>query len=699
MQVLSQCGKVRSMSCDELVTTLSGLAKKLGSKFKKLSVETVSDLLHYYPVDYQDRRSVMPIDKVQAGEVVTIKGRIELLQAKRSFRRKTTVTEALVNDNSGSMRIVWFGNRFIQKTLKPGDQVYFSGKVHEDQFGLQMRTPEHEKVKEQSLHANSIVARYGLTKGLTHKQMRFFVSQALKKSDMQEWLPELMRSRVGLMRIDEAMRAIHAPKSWKHLRMAQKRLKFDELFLLQLRSLLTKEELLAFSSPSFEVDEKLLQHFVGGLPYQLTDDQKKSAWAMLLDLKKGHPMNRLLQGDVGSGKTVVAAMLMYHVALQDSVSILMAPTEILARQHFETLSELFADMTVGIGLYTRSFRRINGSDEALTKKQFGNLLGHGGLKILIGTHALLHDPLKINDLGLVIVDEQHRFGVKQRRSIKDRMKGDMMPHFLSMTATPIPRSASLVLYGELDVSIIREKPKGRKPIQTKIAKDDDRDKTYKFIKNHLDRDRQCFVVCPMIEDSDVIDAASVQTVFERLSVGSFKNYKVEMLTGKMKSKQKEEIMARMAAGEIDILVATSVIEVGVDVPGATVMIIEGSERFGLAQLHQFRGRIGRSSHQSFCFLFTTKESDETNYRLRIFEKHDDGFILAQHDLKMRGPGDMYGTVQSGFPDLKLASLKDVALIELAQNSAKKLFASDPNKMRYPEIWAKLDILRQKVHME
>jgi len=692
------------MSCDESVTILSGLAKKLGGKFKKLSVETVGDLLHYYPVDYQDRRAVTPIDKVQAGDVVTIKARIELLQAKRSFRRKTTVTEALVNDNSGTMRIVWFGNRFIQKALKPGDQVYFSGKVHEDQFGLQLRSPEHEKVKEQSLHANSIVARYALTKGLTHKQMRFFVSKAQAKCQIVEWLPELLRSRAGLMRIDEALRAIHAPKSWKHLRMAQKRLKFDELFLLQLRSLLTREELLAFSSPSFDVDEKLLQHFVGGLPYQLTDDQKKSAWAMLLDLKKGHPMNRLLQGDVGSGKTVVAAMLMYHVALQNSVSILMAPTEILARQHFETLSELFKDMTVGIGLYTRSFRRIHGSEDALTKKQFGNLLEHGGLKILIGTHALLHDPLKIDDLGLVIVDEQHRFGVKQRRAIKDRMKGDMMPHFLSMTATPIPRSASLVLYGELDVSVIREKPKGRKPIQTKIVSNDDREKTYKFIKNHLDRDRQCFVVCPMIDPEPhgyqgEGDVASVQSVFDRLSSGPFANYKVEMLTGKMKSKEKEEIMGRMAVGEIDVLVATSVIEVGVDVPGATVMMIEGAERFGLAQLHQFRGRIGRSSHQSFCFLFTTKESDESNYRLRIFEKHDDGFILAQHDLKMRGPGDMYGTVQSGFPDLKLASLKDVELIELAQNSAKKLFESDPNKMRYPEIWAKLDVLRQKVHME
>ena len=501
------------------------------------------------------------------------------------------------------------------------------------------------------------------------------------------------------MLIHDALRAMHVPKTWKQLRMAQKRMKFDELLMLQLRSLLTREELRAMSAPSFEVDEVVLKKFVGNLPYQLTDDQKKAVWAILLDMKQKHPMNRLLQGDVGSGKTVVAAMCMYHVALQGAMSMLMAPTEILARQHYETLCGLFEGSDVVIGLYTRSFRRVNGDDQELTKKEFGNVLAGGALKIVIGTHALLHDPLKIQNLGMVVVDEQHRFGVKQRRAIKDRVKGSMMPHFLSMTATPIPRSASLVLYGELDVSVIREKPKGRKTIETRIVRDDQRLKTYEFVKNHLDRDRQVFVVCPLIEESDMMDVADVKSVYERLSNGPFANYRVEMLTGKMKSKAKEVIMERMAAGEIDVLVATSVIEVGVDVPGATIMMIEGAERFGLAQLHQFRGRIGRSSHQSFCFLFTTKASDEDNYRLRIFEKNDDGFVLAQHDLKMRGPGDMYGTVQSGFPDLKLATLKDTDLIELAKREAAKLFEQDSNKMRYPEVWQRLDVMRRKVHME
>ena len=690
---------LKLMACNDPVESLSGLAQKSKARFKKLSIETVSDLLHYFPIDYQDRRAVAMIDDVKAGDFVTVKVRIELMQAKRSFRRRTTVSEAMVADKSGTIRVVWFGNRFIQKTLKAGDEVYMSGKVYEDQFGLQLRSPEHEKVKERSIHANSIVARYALTKGMTHKSMRFFVSKALEKCRPEEWLPEIVTSRGGLMKISDALRAIHAPKTWKQLRMAQKRLKFDELFMLQLRASVTRSELIALQAPVLDIDEKSLQKFVKNLPYTLTDDQKKAAWAILLDMKKGHPMNRMLQGDVGSGKTVVAALVMYHMALQGHVSMLMAPTEILAQQHYETFCELFADFDVGIGLYSRSMRRVNGTDEALTKKQFANILGHGGLKILIGTHALLHDPLKIDGLGMVVVDEQHRFGVAQRRSIKDRMKGDLMPHFLSMTATPIPRSASLVLYGELDISIIREKPKGRKPIQTKLVSEIDREKVYGLIHNQLDRDRQVFVVCPMIDESDTMDVANVSSVFERLSKGVFSDRVVEMLHGKMKPKQKEDIMTRMASGEIDVLVATSVIEVGVDVPGATVMMIEGAERFGLAQLHQFRGRIGRSSHQSYCYVFVSKESDEANGRLRIFEKHDDGFVLAKHDLEMRGPGDMYGTMQSGFADLKLASLRDVGLIDLAKREAIKLCETDEDKSRCPEMWARLDVLRRRVHME
>jgi len=713
------------MSLKTKVTKLNRIGKTLEKRLSSLRIVTIEDLLFYFPFRYEDYSTVLNIANLQNGQEVTIRGKIELINTKRSSRQRKIVTEALISDGSDQLRLVWFGQPFIAKTLHVGDELYFSGKVKSDMFGLQMVSPAYERVKKETTHTARIVPIYPLTAGITQKQLRFLVSQVIHQIDeIEEWLPDDVRDVADVMELKEAIRAIHFPENQDEINHAEKRLKFDELFILQLRAEMLRQSIKVSKAPKIKFSEKAIKDFVLSLPFELTKDQKVASWEIIKDLEKGVPMNRLLEGDVGSGKTVVAAMATLDTVLNNYQVAIMAPTEILAKQHYESFCALLKDHNINVCLLTRSMKIINRDKEInrdtekfspdisnylnVSQKELSEKIESGEMNVIIGTHALLSDKIKFKDLALVIVDEQHRFGVEQRATLL-RGQSALTPHFLSMTATPIPRSFALTIYGDLDLSIIKQMPKDRKIIKTRLVDDHNRQKAYDFIREQVKQGRQVFVICPLIEQKEkdeneieIINYSftgsqekkSVLVEYEKLNKQIFPDLKVEYLHGKMRSTEKDEIMSDFASGKIDILVSTSVVEVGVNIPNASVMMIEGAENFGLAQLHQFRGRVGRSSHQSYCFLFTTKSSVKSKERLEFFEKTHDGFALAEYDLEVRGPGAVYGTSQSGMMNLKLATMKDNDLIKLARDVARGMDFS-----KYPSLKKKVGEWEESVHLE
>ncbi len=695
------------------VAALHRVGKSLEKKLTQLGIHSARDVLFHFPFRYEDYRSVVPIEGVMPGVDLTIKGTVELIANKRSPRKRTMITEAVVRDDTEQIRVIWFGQPFIAKVLHVGDEVYLSGSVKEDMFGVHMMGPAYEKVREdkESTHTARIVPMYPLTSGVTQKQMRFLVEQILPlAANIKEWIPKSILTANQLIPLNEAIRLIHFPGSHEERIAAERRLKFGELFVLQLRAELIRQSNLLHAAPKIEFKEKEIRELVQSLPFQLTVDQKKSAWEIFQDIGRGTPMNRLLQGDVGSGKTIVAGMGAYASFLNGFQTAIMAPTEILATQHYETLTKLFGD-TISIGLLTGSqvenrkskVDTVESRSRKLEKQEVKKQINEGVIDLVIGTHALLTEDTQFHQLGLVVIDEQHRFGVEQRKKIRDKsgMEG-MYPHFLSMTATPIPRSYALTLYGDLDVSYIRTKPAGRKDIITRLVEPSKRDKAYQFIREQVQKGRQIFVVCPLIQEktkegeniSIVSEKKTVLSEYEKLSTKIFPDLRVGYLHGKMKSKEKEGIMKKFIAGEIDILVSTSVIEVGVNIPNASIMMIEGAERFGLAQLHQFRGRVGRAEHQSYCILFTENDSVKSQERLQYFTKTLDGFALAEYDLETRGPGEVYGTAQSGMEELRLATMRDQDLIRAARDSARGI-----DFIQYPELKERVKEWEERVHME
>jgi ATP-dependent DNA helicase RecG len=600
------------------------------------------------------------------------------------------------------MRIVWFGQPFISKTLKTGDDVFFSGKIKNDIFGMQMVNPMYEKAgRGDTVHTARIVPMYPLTRGITQKQIRFLVRQALEAvQEIEEWVPESVLEEADLVPLADAIRGIHFPEDETDLAQAEHRLKFDELFLLQLRAELLRQSIRASAAPSIPVHKEKMKSFVDGLPFELTEAQRIAAWEILRDMEKAQPMNRMLEGDVGAGKTVVAGMALLNGIVGGHQAVMMAPTEILARQHFKSLTKLFGG-DVSVGLLTGSEARASGflfqkKAKSAQKKELIEQVKKGKLQVLVGTHAVLSDEILFEDLGLVIVDEQHRFGVEQRKNIRKK-SGNVktMPHFLSMTATPIPRSFALTLYGDLDLSVINEMPKDRKPVKTQMVDPHNRSKAYGFIREQVKKGRQVFVICPLIDsEHGASEKKSVLSEYAKLSEDIFPDLKVACLHGKMKAKEKEGVMALFAAGDVDVLVSTSVVEVGVDIPNASVMMIEGAERFGLAQLHQFRGRVGRSGHQSYCFLFTDSDSKDVAERLHFFEKNNNGFAVAEYDLERRGPGEVYGTSQSGMMQLRFATMRDVELIRLARSAAKEI-----DFIAFPQLKEKVQEWERAIHLE
>jgi len=603
------------------------------------------------------------------------------------------LTEALISDESDTIKIIWFNQPFLTRTLKVGDRISLAGRVSENHGQLAMISPLYEKVySEDLIHTKGLVPNYHLTADLSQKQIRSLIKQViLFAKNVPDWLPSEIKKRLALLDLSAAIQKIHFPKNTNDVILAQKRLGFTELFLRQLKAQLIKRQLRSRRAPLIKFQKQATQDFVGSLPFTLTDAQKKAAWEILQDLEKTAPMSRLLEGDVGSGKTLVAVMAILNVALNKKQSALMVPTEILAEQHFKSLQKLLKNYNFQIELLTHSHKpkNIERAD------------------IIIGTQALIQETVKFNNLALVIVDEQHRFGVKQRQKLLDfnadnKKSGQETPHFLSMTATPIPRSLALAIYGDLDISLIDKMPANRKKIITKLITEEKRPAAYNFIRTQINNGHQAFVVCPLIDESDKLGVKSVKKEHERLDKEIFPELKVGLLHGKLKAKEKEAIMADFVAGKIQILVSTSVIEVGVDVPNATLMIIEGAERFGLATLHQFRGRVGRSNYQSYCFLFPSSEelsNEKTITRLEAMTKYSDGFSLAKIDLKLRGAGEIYGFYQSGFPELQIASLFDFDNIKKAQAEASALVTSDPDLKKYPLLKSKLGEWEDKIHLE
>lgn len=658
------------ISLNTPVSVISRVGKTTASRLKRLGIETVNDLIFYYPFRWEDFSQLSQISELEAGNTATIRAKIQLIKNRRSPVKKKFLTEGLVSDKTGSIKIIWFNQPFLTGVLNPGDDVYFSGKVSFDRYTLQMINPVYEKATGQTTtHTARLVPIYPLTSNLTQKQIRFLIKSILPAIRLiKDWIPDDIKKEFNLVDLDFALSQIHFPLNQNSLSQAVKRLKFDEFFLFQLQIMLSKKEIDSSIAEPISFHEEKTKKFVAGLPFDLTGDQKKVAWQIISDLQKLKPMNRLLEGEVGSGKTVVAALAILNSALSGFQSVLMAPTEILAMQHFKSISNILQGTGLHVALFTRTKNLIDNCE--LTKRKFLLAINTGEIDVLIGTHALIQEKVEFRNLALAIIDEQHRFGVEQRKLLREKSGNPKTtPHLLSMTATPIPRSLALTLYGDLDLSIIKELPKKRKKIITKIISPKERNNAYEFIKNEIKSGRQAFVICPLIDPSDKLGVKAVTEEYEVLKNKIFSEFRISMLHGKLKPEAKEEIMAEFLAKKTDILVSTSVIEVGVDVPNATVIFIEGAQRFGLAQLHQFRGRVGRGADQSYCFLANDNENPRTQERLQALISANDGFELAELDLKLRGPGEIYGTAQSGLPVFKLAELSDYHLLEETKKAA------------------------------
>ncbi|MDD4897422.1 MAG: ATP-dependent DNA helicase RecG [Candidatus Paceibacterota bacterium] len=684
-------------------------------RFKKLGIETINDLLFHFPSRYDDFSKIISISNVKSNEVCTIKGEVVKIGILKTWKKKMFITEALIKDKTGTIRAIWFSQPYLTKTLKEKDGIFLSGKVSGDK----MLNPVYEKIGEkEAFHTGRLTPVYPETAGVSSKWIRSLISISLSKykDKFFEILPEEVIKENNFLTRKESITQVHFPSSEVLAKKARERFAFEELFLIQLFVLRERAKLSKEKAISLPINLNNVKPFVENLPFKLTNAQKKCSWRILKDMEKDRPMNRLLQGDVGSGKTVVGAIAALNAIKAGYQVAFMAPTEILVKQHFKEIFNLLKNFNVNIGLLTGkedkfySKKLKNSVIEISRKKLLEMALGktnektgkiQTGIDILIGTHALIQDKVKFGKLALVVLDEQHRFGVKQRAKLCKKKGEVIIPHLLSMTATPIPRTLALTVYGDLDLSLIDELPKGRKKIITEVIKPDERKKYYNFIRKEIKKGRQVFVICPRIEASEKedIQIKAVKEEYKRLKKEVFPDLNILMLHGKMKTKEKEKIMDEFKRNKGEILVSTSVIEVGIDIPNATVMVIEGAERFGLSQLHQFRGRVGRGKFQSYCFLFTDSSNRKTYERLRALVSSENGFELAEKDLEMRGPGDFIGVRQWGMPDRVMSSLKNLPFIEKTRESAKKTLQKDPFLKKNFYLGEGLKRLREKIHLE
>ena len=664
------------------LTALKGVGQKIAEKLNRLGPTTIWELLYLFPRRYDDYTLMKPISKLQYGEQVTVIGTIWQTRTRRT-RANQAVIECIVNDGTGTVQATWFNQPWLAEQLPAGMQIVLSGKVDAFLGRLVFNSPDWEPLELEPLRTRRIVPIYPLTEGLTASKMREVMQRAVRdwSPRVPDPLPVETRKRRGLYSLAYAIQQMHFPDSHQALRQARQRLAFDELFLLQLGVQRQRRDWLQHTARPLTAPPERFDAFLAALPFGLTGAQQRVIEEIRADMAQTRPMNRLLQGDVGSGKTAVAAAAMVVAAADGAQSALMAPTEILAEQHYRGLSRLLEPLGIRVALLT-------GSTPAAERPATLAGLADGTLQIVIGTHALIQPTVAFHRLGLAVVDEQHRFGVDQRAALREKGPRDgdelVSPHLLVMSATPIPRTLARSLYGDLDLSVLDEMPPGRQEIKTRWLRASERERAYNFIRRQTAEGRQAYIIYPLVEESDTIDARAAVEEFSRLSSEVFPDRRLGLVHGRLRSDEKDTAMRAFAEGGSDVLVATSVIEVGVDVPNSTVIVIEGADRFGLAQLHQFRGRVGRGEHQSYCILLAEDVSAEAEQRLAALEATNDGFVLAERDLELRGPGEFFGRRQSGLPELRLASLlHDVEILDIAQQEAAALFAVDP-QLEWPQ---------------
>ena len=652
------------------VQYVKGIGPKKADKLNKLGIFTLKDLLYYFPRQFEDRNNLKKIAQLEDGEKVTIKAVISSINT-FSPKEGMTLTKIDVKDETGSAKLVFFNKSYIKNTFRPGDSILVFGKVKKKFNNLELTSCELEYLTNSPKNTCRFMPVYQLTYGVTNKEIMSIIRTVLEDKELiiQEYMPQRIIEKYRLCSIDFAVRNIHSPSSKESLKIALYRIVFEELLILQLGLFVFKSGRNKEDGIKFETS-KDLKKIISALPFKLTKAQNRALDEIIQDMNLEKIMNRLVQGDVGSGKSVVALLALANCVLNGYQGALMAPTEILAGQHYISLTESLKDFGINVGLLIGS----------LTKKQKDTVLEqikNNEIDILIGTHALIEDKVEFNNIGLVITDEQHRFGVMQRSKLS--LKG-ANPDILVMTATPIPRTLALILYGDLDISIIDELPPGRQPIETIAIEKSKRDRAYNnLVRREVESGRQVYIVCPLVEESEAIEAKSAVELVEELRAEYFHDLRLGLLHGKMKSSEKDEVMRLFKDKEIDILVSTTVIEVGVNVPNATLMIIENAERFGLAQLHQLRGRVGRGSHKSYCVLIYDSKTDVCRQRMAIMEETNDGFKISEKDLEIRGPGEFFGTRQHGLPELKVANLfKHIKILKLAQQEARYILGEDNN---------------------
>jgi ATP-dependent DNA helicase RecG len=664
---------------DARLTVLQGVGPSNAASLERLGLHTLGDMLYNYPRRYDDYSQLKPIKNLFYGEQVTVIGTIQSVHTRPIRGGKASIVEVIISDGTGGLRLSFFNQPWMVNRYKPGDALSVSGRIDQYLGRLLMNNPDTESVDIENLNTNRIVPVYSLTERITQKWLRRLMKQVVEywAPNVVDALPDSVRSSARLMTLGEALLQVHFPDSQEKLRAARERLGFDEIFYLQMGVLRQKRDWKSAEAKRFQIPDEWLGARIASLPFTLTNVQQKAIQDIRADFDSGTPMNRLLQGDVGSGKTVVAALAAAMIVQAGSQAAIMSPTSILAEQHYRNFTRLLAGEN-GI-LQEGQIRLLVGDTSEAEKEVIRAGLADGSIKVVIGTHALIEEPVIFQDLQFVVIDEQHRFGVEQRAAL--RTKGSN-PHLLVMTATPIPRSLALTLYGDLDLSVMDEMPAGRIPVNTHVLRPQERERAFTLLRGQVQDGKQAFIIYPLVEESEKIEAKAAVDDYETLSREVFPDLKLGILHGRMRPDEKDRTMIKFRDREYNILVSTTVVEVGVDVPNATVMVIEGADRFGLAQLHQLRGRVGRGADQSYCLLIPTHEDKTENERLQAMAESNDGFLLAEKDLQLRGPGEFLGTRQSGYASgLRMASITDVKLIEKARGEAQKLFEQDPELSR------------------
>lgn len=648
---------------DQPLKDLKGVGESRARLFSKLGLYSIGDIINYFPRDYEDRSRFKDIGEALEGETVSIKACFASQITESRPRRNLSLLKAVVTDSVSYMNITWFNQPYLKQNIDPALEYVFFGTVRRTGSRIEMQNPVIEPSESAGRLTGCIMPVYPLTHGITQNILRKIIRNALDglQNKLEDILPPDLRNTFKLAEASYSFEQIHFPTSLENMEIARKRLVFEELLLLQLG--LSEIKGNSGDQKGFRFSTVDLKPLVDAIPFKLTSAQENVLREIEEDMTSEKRMNRLVQGDVGSGKTIVAVLAIYIAVKSGYQSVFMVPTGILAEQHFSGIAPLLGKFGIKTGLLTGGMKKGE-------KKRIKREAEAGDIDVIIGTHAVLEDNIMFQKLGLVVTDEQHRFGVRQRARLSN--KGDN-PDLLVMTATPIPRTLSLVLYGDLDVSVIDSMPPGRKPVETYSVDEGKRDRIYRFIRKQVGEGRQVYIVCPLVEESETIEAESATGLAERIRDDILKDLRVGLIHGKLKSAEKDEVMRSFARGELDVLVSTTVIEVGVNVPNASVMIIENAERFGLAQLHQLRGRVGRGEYQSYCILFNQGRNPVAGRRMEIMAKSNDGFVIAEKDLELRGPGDVFGVRQHGLPEFKIANLyRDMDILKDVQSAVKKI---------------------------